>query len=646
MVGPRRTHALGHAIGRGVGYWRGSSDTVSGATLQREPELEHRSPARGAPCRQTSAPIPPHFGELLRRLRVVAGLTQEALAERAGLSARGLSDLERGVRAAPRKDTLRLLTEALALGSGDRGALETAAQRSAAAATRPRSIGSRAGADHPFPRAELPISADPLVGRESEVATVTALCRDPSARLVTLTGPGGVGKTRLALQVAADLRTEFGSGVAFVPLAAIRDSALVLPAVAQALGVREIPGRPPDDALAVALRGRRMLLVLDNFEQVVSAAPAVGRLLAACPELRILATSRVPLRLSSEQRYLVPPLATPDSAPDQAADALADNPALRLFVRRARQVRPDLTLTPEITAAAASICRRLDGLPLAIELAAARIVVLPPPALLARLERALPVLSGGARDQPERLRTMREAIAWSYELLPSAAQALFRQLAVFAGGFTLEAATAVSQAEDDTEVALFDGVAGLVEASLLRSEVGLGGEPRFSMLETIREYGVERLAASSEEQLTQERHAAWVLTFAEGAEPELFRADQQSWWRRLEAERPNIRAALDWFEQTGDAERALRLAGALTTFNYMLGHFEEGQEWLRRALAVPGETSSTSRAWAIIGLGSLAWFRGDNDTARMLAGQSLAIARDGDSSSAWACRCCCLRRSR
>ena len=582
----------------------------------------------GVQWRPTRAAIFP-FGELLRRLRVAAGLTQEALAERAGLSARGLSDLERGVR--PRHartpwtySSRPWRSEQPAHGAG--GGRET--RRGSAARPRALSPASDSAGSVLFSGAALPVPADQLIGREREVEALSALLGDPGGRLVTLTGPGGVGKTRLALEVASRLRGAFPGGVAVVPLAAIRDASLVLPTVAQALGVRETADRSPEEALAVVLRGRRALLVLDNLEQVLDAAPRWG---ASSLLSRVAPPPYQPGAASHRRRAAVPgaPTGHTDLTP-ATPDAHADNPAMRLFAQRARQIRPDFALTPDNADAVAMICRRLDGLPLAIQLAAARVAVLPPSALLLRLEHTLPLLSGGPRDQPARLQTMREAIAWSYDLLPPAAQVLFRQLAVFAGGFSLDAAAAVWQSEGASDVSVFEGISELVEASLLQAEDGPGGEPRFSLLETIREYGVEQLAANGEEEQTRERHAAWLLAVAEAAEPQLFRAEQLTWWSRLEAELPNIRAALNWFEETGDAERAQRLAGVLTPFNWMRGYLREGQDWLRRALAIPGETSAASHAWALSSSATLAWFRGDNEAARALAEQALARSRFGD----------------
>jgi predicted ATPase/transcriptional regulator with XRE-family HTH domain len=569
---------------------------------------------------------PTTFGAVLQRLRRAAGLSQEELAERAGLSARGISDLERGVRHAPRPATLRLLADALDLDETQRARLTASAF---AGPTEPTVAPASTRAVFPAVAGSLPHAAHALVGREGELADLVDRLRDPRACLVTLTGPGGVGKTRLAVQAAIELRTELLDAVAFIPLAAIRDSSLVLPTVAQALGMRDSSQYSSEEGLVTMLQGRRSLLILDNFEQVLDASPLIARWLASCPGLQLLITSRVALNLAQEQRYPVAPLAVPDPAPYQGSSGVATSPSVQLFVQRARHVRPDFNLTPGNTEAVAAICRRLDGLPLAIELAAARTAVLPAQALLDRMERALPLLTGGARDQPERLRTMRNAIAWSYDALSPAAQALFRRLAVFQGGFCLDAAEAVHVATGEAWDSVFDGIAELVEASLLRSEDGPGGDPRFSMLETIREYGLDQLAASGEEQTVRELHAAWVLSFVERAEPELFRLEQRTWGERLEAERPNIRAALAWFERITDAERALRLAGILPTFGWARGHLRESQEWLQRALAIPGESSAAARAWAILGISTLAYFQGNYDLARTMAEEGLAIARDG-----------------
>ncbi|MFN8592314.1 MAG: helix-turn-helix domain-containing protein [Thermomicrobiales bacterium] len=570
------------------------------------------------------------FGAFLRQLRIAAGLTQEALAERAGLSARGLSDLERGARASPRADTLQLLIVALALAPSERAALVAAARQSALPPHgRLARRAALSQAEAAFPGAPLSAPTEPLLGRETAVREVTALLHTPANRVVTLTGPGGVGKTRLALQVAAESRDDFPGGVAFVPLAAIRDPALVLPTVAQALGVREGAERTLEEGLAVVLRERRVLLVLDNLEQVLEAAPVIGQLLTACPELCILATSRVPLRLSDEQRYPVPPLALTDSTEVSRDEASAASPAVTLFVQRARRVRPDFAVTADNAPAVTGLCRRLDGLPLAIELAAPRVAVLSPVALLARFERALPLLSEGARDQPERLQTMRNAIAWSYDLLPAAVQVLFRQLAVFEGGFALDAAEVVCDI-DGGDFAVLDGVVALVENSMLHAEDGIGGEMRFTMLETIREFGLEQLTASGEVAQVRDRHAAWMLALAEQAVNEYFRADQQRWWERVEVELPNMRAALAWYEQQCDGERHQRLAGAFQLFALTRGYLREAQDMVTRAVANQGETTAGAKSWALFGGSMIAWFRGDYQQTRIMAAEAREVARDGN----------------
>jgi predicted ATPase len=503
----------------------------------------------------------------------------------------------------------------------------------------------------------LPRQTTALVGRERETAEVAALVRRPDVALVTLTGPGGTGKTRLALQASADLLDDFPQGVWFVELAPITDKSLVISTITQALGIQETAGLSHMDTLKEYLRDRQTLLLLDNFEQVAEAAPDVSQLLAACPRLKVMVTSRLPLRIRGEREYAVPPLGLPPieavrgrvGAPLAAPhivplqpDTLTQYESVRLFIERAQAVKADFEVTNDNAPAVAEICTRLDGLPLAIELAAARVRLLPPQAMLARLQSRLKLLTGGARDVPARQQTLRNAIEWSYDLLAFVEQQLFRRLAVFQGGRTLEALEAVCNADGDLQLDVLEGVGSLVEKNLLQQREGHDGEPRFWMLETIHEYAREKLEESGEADALRRAHARYFVELAERAEPHVVSHDQVEWMDRLDEEIDNLRAVLDWSlsaernddsdERDGERKRVevgLRLGAALDYFWRVRGYGGEVLEKLEKLLVHPLAAARTIHlARTLMVAGMLSRLGGRNDRGQVLCEEAVQIARE------------------
>jgi predicted ATPase/DNA-binding XRE family transcriptional regulator len=564
----------------------------------------------------------------LRQLRAAAGLTQEELASRSGLTAKAISVLERGERKRPYPHTVRALADALDLSDDERAALFAAVPERGRGAGR---VGRAATGE-----SNLPWPATPLLGRERELEEISTFLRE--GRLLTLTGTAGVGKTRLAIQAARDADALFPDGTVFVALAPVAHFTAVIPTAAQAFGVRERGGQTPGETLRACLRERRMLLVLDNFEHVLDAAAEVAGLIESCPNLRVLATSRAPLRVRGEREYPVPPLALPRSTVSPSAEEVLGSAAGRLFVERARAASPAFELTPQNSAAVAAICWRLSGLPLALELVAARVRFLDPVPLLAGLDRALSV--GWARNPAGRHRTMWAALDWSHDLLSEEEQVVFRRLSVCRGGFSLETAAAVGGSGGVAAESVLEILGRLVEQSLVVTDRDeQGGGRRYGMLEPVRQYAREKLEAGGADRETEQRHLAYFLGLAEQADRayglltgmRLAGTEGETWINGLAREHDNLRAALRCAEERGDVAHGLRLAGALSWFWWMRGYFGEGRRWIEAFLELAGHSAiavaDQVRAKALLGGGMLALGQGDLPGSTTLVAAGLATYR-------------------
>ncbi|HVX29907.1 MAG TPA: tetratricopeptide repeat protein, partial [Nitrolancea sp.] len=551
------------------------------------------------------------FRRLLKHHRLAAGLTQEDLAERAQLSARTISDLERGIKMVPHRDTVEALARALGVPAEE---LEQFV---------PRRHGPRALRIS----AQLPLIPTSFIGRDSELREVVALLQQNETRLVTVIGPPGIGKTRLVLAAAEKAAEMFAGGVVFVPLAALRDATLVVPSLAEALGIQRSDSSSMEQRVTDYLQSRHLLLVIDNFEHVLDAGHALARVLAACPHVKLLVSSRAALNIHGEQRFELGPLDVPPPGITPAREMLSRFPALLLFSERAKAVNPGFRTTADNLAAVIGICQRLNGLPLAIELASARSNVLSPQALLQRLEHQLQVLTGGPRDLPERQRTMRHAIAWSYDLLNDRERCLFRQLASFAGSFSLEAVESIARLDDGPAGTVLDDLTSLVDKSLVLATPGKADETRFAMLEVIREFGMECLAESGELAETSDRHCAYYVDLVERGYREQAGDKQSLWFRRLEQEHGNLRLAARWIVEHNDGERARRFGYSLWRF-WDRGYIVEGRDWLTAFLGMPELAApNPSRCPLLFAAGRLAYRLTDFASATILLQECLAIAR-------------------
>jgi len=561
------------------------------------------------------------LGPLLRKGRASAGLTQEELAERAGVSVRTISDVERGLRRTIYRHTAEALAEALGLDDPQREEFGGAARGSARR-------GPRADSVAPFvadTAARIPIPPTRLIGRERELEVVARALADDDIRLLTLTGPGGIEKTRIAIEAVTREEAHRSARVFFVSLSATADPGLVGSTVALAMGVTAAK-EPMEDAIAEHIGDAPALLVLDTFEHLLGAAAFVGALVGRVDGLKVLVTSREALHLNGEHEVVVPALDMPVHPWGSPVEDVSRSAATELFIQRARAAKSGFTVDDEAAIAVREICARLDGLPLAIELAAARVKHLSLEALTKRLEARLSVLTGGARDLPRRQQTMRDTIAWSYELLGPEEQELFRSLSVFAGGWTLEAAASIRSGSDSAADPL-EAISALVDKSLIYLTDTRGEDIRYSMFDVIREFAAERAESTEEWESMRRRHAEFHLALAERAEPELGRAEQRAWFDHLEIEHDNFRSALGWFTRAGDAERALRLAGALWQFWRRQEHLAEGRMWLRQSLSMQPSTPGGPRAKALWGAGWLAFAQGDYEEGEAISAELIAVAR-------------------
>ncbi|CAA9246792.1 MAG: hypothetical protein AVDCRST_MAG26-1707 [uncultured Chloroflexia bacterium] len=580
------------------------------------------------------------FAQALKQRRKALDLTQQELAQRVGCARVTIQRLEQATLR-PSRPIVQRLADILELPADEHERFVRLARTIHAMNTPP----TRTQHDDPAGMASspspLPVPLTPLIGRAREVAAVCEAFEGPTVRVLTLTGPGGIGKTRLALQVAADIAPGFADGAVLVDLAPIRDPTLVPMTIAAALGLPDVDGHSLLARLQTALRERQMLLVLDNFEQVATAAHVVADLLAAAAGLKVLLTSRSVVGVYGERDFPVPPLTLPDLTDIPRLDRLMQAETVRLFVERAQAAKPDFCLTRNNAQAVRDICHYLEGLPLSIELAAARVRLFSPRALLQRLTRGMSgrmqVLTGGPRTLPARQQTLRDTVAWSYDLLDPREQRLFRRLAVFAGGCTQEAIEVVCDVDGDLAAGALEGIQMLCDNHLLQLRESLDGEPRFSLLETIREYALERLVISGELERLQQQHAAYLVTLAEAAEPALIGPRVGLWWDRLEGEHANFRAALAWSRAAACRDTGLRLAVALGDFWARRGHLNEGRGWLSGALP-QHETRASSwsstdaypalQAKALGLLGLFAQWQGDLDAAQRWHEESLGLFRE------------------